>query len=262
MKALVLAACAVLATSCAERPATQPSDKPGPEVARIPAPMPPPPAALPRPSWPWSAIGRVNRQRGGFCSGLLIGPDKVLTTARCLWDARLGRWTSTRDLHFLAGYHLGKQLAHRRAKSIELPAQIAMTSRGIPRRATNDWAILTLNQPIAASSKIRPVQLARLGDRLRPNALGPLSRAGYGPARPHAIESARCKAVTLLNPKVLLHDCAVTSAQDGFPVLVKTPAGWRMLGFQMRGLNLTAARKRMSMILLVTAMERPRQRLF
>jgi len=69
----------------------------------------------------------------------------------------------------------------------------------------------------------------------------------------------RCKAVTLLNPTVLLHDCGVTPAESGFPILVETPKGWRILGLQMITLNKSVGRKGLGMALLVTALERPRE---
>ncbi len=34
---------------------------------------------------PWSTIGRVNRETGGFCTGTLVGPRHVLTAA--YWDS-------------------------------------------------------------------------------------------------------------------------------------------------------------------------------
>ena len=255
--ALVAVACATLCVSCAQKIATDKTDEPRPELADIPRPSAP--TALPRPSWPRSAIGRVNRQRGGFCSGTLIFPDKVLTTARCLWDARLRRWTSTADLHFLAGYHLGTHLAHRRVKAIELSANIEVTARGIPFKGANDWAILILSQPIEPESAIRPIEVARFEDWPQPNMMGPLVRAGYGPHRPHALESAKCKAVTLINPTVLLHDCGATVAESGFPILVETAEGWRVLGLQMASAKKTEGSRGLGMALLVTAMEGPRQ---
>ncbi len=34
---------------------------------------------------PWSAIGRVNRRVGGFCTGIVIGPRKVLIPLTREW---------------------------------------------------------------------------------------------------------------------------------------------------------------------------------
>jgi protease YdgD len=250
--ALVAVACAAVGVSCAQQPARERNDEPPLAVASIPSPPSPPVAVVPRA--PLSAIGRINRRRGGFCSGVLIAPDRVLTTAHCLWDVELGRWTAVADLHFQAGYHLGNDLAHRRGAAIEFPAGIEMTKRGLPRLAVDDWAILTLDHPIAIESTIRPVELARLEGPLQPHNLGVLLRAGYGPRQPHALASARCKAVTPFNPSVLLHDCGATFAEAGFPILIETPEGWRALGLQMVSLNTAEVQDRLGMALLVNVL--------
>src|SRR5882762_6617074 len=62
-------------------------------------------------TWPWSAIGRVNRRVGGFCTGSVVGPRLVLTAAHCLWSKRTAAWLPPRSFHFVSGYDHGKYLA-------------------------------------------------------------------------------------------------------------------------------------------------------
>jgi hypothetical protein len=154
---------------------------------------------------------------------------------------------------------IGHDLAHRRGAAIEFPAGIEMTKRGLPRRAVDDWAILTLDHPIAIESTIRPVEPARLEGPLPPHGLGGLLRAGYGPRQPHALASARCGAVIPFNPSVLLHDCGATFAETGFPILIETSEGWRVLGLQMVSLNTAEVQDGLGMVLLVNVLAGQRQ---
>ena len=213
-------------------------------------------AAMPAPRPPWSAIGRINRTPGGFCSGTLIAPDRVLTTANCLWDRSMGRWFHPGDLHFLAGYHLGKYIEYRRVVAMEFAQGVEINQRGYPRRASNDWAVLTLARPIAANGKIYPIKKIRLAKRPRPGRLGPLVRAGFSPLRPHALTTARCRAVAFFNRSALMHSCGAVSADSGFPILVQTSDGWRVLGLQMTTYNRDAKKNSIGMVLLVTAMSK------
>ncbi|MDX1486214.1 MAG: trypsin-like serine protease [Alphaproteobacteria bacterium] len=212
--------------------------------------------AAPAPRPPFSAIGRINRRGGGFCSGTLVAYDRVLTTARCLWNRSLGQWYFAGDLHFLAGYHLGGHIEHRRVVSMEFSESLRVNSRGRPRRASNDWAILTLDRPIAASHKIQPVEMIKLRRRPRPGRIGPLVRAGFSPLKPHALTMSHCRAVAFFNRQALMHSCKAIYADSGHPIFVNTSDGWRILGLQMATYNRDAKSNGIGMALLVTAMSK------
>jgi protease YdgD len=215
--------------------------------------------AVPAPRPPWSAIGRINRRPGGFCSGTLIAPDRVLTTANCLWNKPMGQWFHARDLHFLAGYHLGGHIEYRRVVAMEFSKGVEINQRGYPRQASNDWAVLTLARPIAASYMIQPIAKIRLNRRPRPGRLGPLVRAGFSPLRPHALTSARCRAVAFFNRSALMHSCNAVYADSGLPMFVRTSDGWRVLGLQMTTYNKNKKHNGIGMALLVTAMSKRTQ---
>ena len=67
-------------------------------------------------AWPWTAIGRVNvllgRSSRGFCTGVLVAPDKVMTAGHCLYDQAAKRWVRPEAVHFLAGAARGRFGAH------------------------------------------------------------------------------------------------------------------------------------------------------
>ncbi|MDO9708791.1 trypsin-like serine protease [Paracraurococcus lichenis] len=41
---------------------------------------------------PWRALGRVQLETGGLCTGALVGPRLVLTVAHCLVAPRTRAW--------------------------------------------------------------------------------------------------------------------------------------------------------------------------
>ncbi len=179
--------------------------------------------------WPWQAIGRLNRQGGGFCTATLIAPDAVLTAAHCLWDLRTGRIVAPGELHFLAGYRRGDYLAHGIGARIETPATGAPPP--VPFRAdqlpalAHDWAIVRLRAPL-------PVRPIAMGTLVADGAAAPLMRVGYGQDRPHLLSMhSGCRVLDrLAGTPLLFTDCDATRGDSGSPLLQGRGAEVRLVG--------------------------------
>lgn len=164
---------------------------------------------------PWSALGRVNRARGGFCTGALIAPDRVLTARHCL-TARPGtRYLPLSELHFVAGYRRGDFLAHGRVVRIHAPPLS-------DQRREADWAVLDLEAPLP----VPPLPLRA------PDDGAPAVIAGYSQNRPHLLSLSEDCALTTPGgaPGLRLHRCDTTRGTSGAPVLQDGPDGPAVVG--------------------------------
>jgi len=167
---------------------------------------------------PWRAVGRVQTELGGRCTGALVGPRTVLTAAHCLVAARTGMFVRPDSVHFLLAYDRGAYVGHGRVTAYRIgPGYVAATQA--PRTA--DWALLTLDTALGTPDRILPVLAAP------PPPRTPLMLGGYQQDRPEVLlADTACRALGLVEDgALLLHDCAGTRGASGAPVVALGPGG-------------------------------------
>ena len=164
--------------------------------------------------YPWSAIGKLYNETGGSCTAVIVGSDKVLTAAHCIFNYRTQHFIPPGSLHFLAGYHIGKYTAHAHVASYRIgenfdPLHYSATDSG-------DWAILTLTDMLPP--QIEPLNLSH---DLSPSGTKAVI-AGYPEDRAFAMTAdADCELREPIDDgRLFFHTCRGTSGYSGAPILV------------------------------------------
>lgn len=161
---------------------------------------------------PWTAVGRLDMQDGGFCTATLIATDLVLTAAHCTFDPDTHRARSPRELTFRAGFRNGLAQSERRVIQIARPDSYVSDDDSTARHISADVALLRLARPIG-SHIIAPFSVydGKLGQ-------GPVSVVSYGQGR-EEIPSLQRECQVLAGPRSLVvMDCDVTFGSSGAPV--------------------------------------------
>lgn len=138
--------------------------------------------------YPWSAVGRLNTGGRGYCTGILVDENHVLTDAHCLFYRTEGRWWKPNELHFVAGYQRDTNVTHSKVAGYEL-APGYRTNGGVSLSSIiNNWALVRLEKPLGRHAgwlglKNLDKKLVR---RLK-NGQGAFIQAGYRRNAEHAI---------------------------------------------------------------------------
>jgi len=160
----------------------------------------------------WEAVGRLDIDGKGFCTGALIAPDLVLTAAHCMYDKNGGDEIDPSRVEFLAGLRGGRPEASRFVRSAVVHPSYAHTGEATTNLVRYDVALLQLDRPIR-STRVQPFEVST--SIRRGTEIGVVS---YAQDRSDAPSLQEICNVLGQQDGVLIMDCDVDFGASGAPV--------------------------------------------
>ena len=160
----------------------------------------------------WQAVGRLDIDGSGFCTGSLIAPNLVLTAAHCLYDTTTKRRIDPATIEFLAGWRNGRASAYRFVRRAVVHPDYIYDGDVSSDRVRNDVVLLELQRPIR-NTTVRPFLTGS-----RPRKGAEVGVVSYAKDRAEAPSLQEVCAVMGRQEGMLIMSCNVDFGASGAPV--------------------------------------------
>ncbi len=160
----------------------------------------------------WEAVGRLDIDGKGFCTGALIAEDIVLTAAHCLFDKRTGTRIDATRIEFLAGFRNGRASAYRNVARAVTHPDYRYSAHVSTQRVRQDLALLQLDMPIR-NTQVIPFETAR-----QPGPGDEIGVVSYAHDRADAPSLQEICGVMARQDGILVLSCDVDFGSSGAPV--------------------------------------------